>query len=105
MGVPAAEHRKNVTHDRLLSGPPADAGIASGPRTAPDRHTPSMNPLPPRSPVFLRRGLLRTGGCDSGRSGTRTGAAQGAEPRRPRTDHDLLDRKEYLLNVTRRVGG
>jgi ribosomal protection tetracycline resistance protein len=30
---------------------------------------------------------------------------QGAVPRRPRTDHNPLDRKEYLLNVTRRVGG
>ncbi|AWW36226.1 elongation factor G [Streptomyces cadmiisoli] len=26
-------------------------------------------------------------------------------PERPRTDHNPLDRKEYLLNVTRRVGG
>ncbi|MER5209788.1 translation factor GTPase family protein [Streptomyces sp. NPDC002838] len=30
---------------------------------------------------------------------------QGVVPRRPRTDHNPLDRKEYLLNVTRRVGG
>ncbi|CAL9662394.1 Tetracycline resistance protein TetO [Streptomyces sp. enrichment culture] len=30
---------------------------------------------------------------------------QGAVPRRPRTDHNPLNRKEYLLNVTRRVGG
>ncbi|MEV5438333.1 translation factor GTPase family protein [Streptomyces sp. NPDC052682] len=29
----------------------------------------------------------------------------GALPRRPRTDHNPLNRKEYLLNVTRRVGG
>ncbi|GAB2979760.1 TetM/TetW/TetO/TetS family tetracycline resistance ribosomal protection protein [Streptomyces pseudoechinosporeus] len=31
--------------------------------------------------------------------------ARGALPERPRTDHNPLDRKEYLLNVTRRVGG
>ncbi|MEU1271510.1 translation factor GTPase family protein [Streptomyces sp. NPDC005799] len=29
---------------------------------------------------------------------------QGTVPERPRTDHNPLDRKEYLLNVTRRVG-
>ncbi|GAB2758266.1 GTP-binding protein [Streptomyces bullii] len=29
----------------------------------------------------------------------------GSVPRRPRTDHNPLNRKEYLLNVTRRVGG
>ncbi|MFI1396095.1 GTP-binding protein [Streptomyces sp. NPDC020681] len=29
----------------------------------------------------------------------------GAIPNRPRTDHDPLDRKEYLLKVVRRVGG
>lgn len=28
-----------------------------------------------------------------------------AVPERPRTDHNPLDRKEYLLNLTRRVGG
>ncbi|MGW3142207.1 GTP-binding protein [Streptomyces sp. NPDC001139] len=28
----------------------------------------------------------------------------GAVPERPRTDHNPLDRREYLLNVTRRVG-
>ncbi len=31
--------------------------------------------------------------------------AHGVVPRRPRTDHNPLNRKEYLLNVTRRVGG
>ncbi|MFR0355374.1 GTP-binding protein [Streptomyces sediminimaris] len=31
--------------------------------------------------------------------------AQGVVPERPRTDHNPLNRKEYLLNVTRRVGG
>ena len=30
--------------------------------------------------------------------------ARGPVPERPRTDHNPLDRKEYLLNVTRRVG-
>ncbi|AGS73382.1 elongation factor G [Streptomyces collinus] len=30
--------------------------------------------------------------------------ARGPLPERPRTDHNPLDRKEYLLNVTRRVG-
>ncbi|WP_309064112.1 TetM/TetW/TetO/TetS family tetracycline resistance ribosomal protection protein [Streptomyces sp.] len=30
---------------------------------------------------------------------------RGTVPRRPRTDHNPLNRKEYLLNVTRRVGG
>ncbi|MFF3483272.1 GTP-binding protein [Streptomyces sp. NPDC002701] len=30
---------------------------------------------------------------------------RGAVPERPRTDHNPLNRKEYLLNVTRRVGG
>ncbi|MFD5074018.1 GTP-binding protein [Streptomyces sp. NPDC058371] len=30
--------------------------------------------------------------------------ARGTVPQRPRTDHNPLDRKEYLLNVTRRVG-
>ncbi|MGW0758479.1 GTP-binding protein [Streptomyces sp. NPDC002814] len=30
---------------------------------------------------------------------------RGTAPRRPRTDHNPLNRKEYLLNVTRRVGG
>ncbi|MGY6026630.1 GTP-binding protein [Streptomyces spinosirectus] len=30
--------------------------------------------------------------------------AHGAVPERPRTDHNPLNRKEYLLNVTRRVG-
>ncbi|MCF3130069.1 elongation factor G [Streptomyces olivochromogenes] len=30
---------------------------------------------------------------------------RGAVPRRPRTDHNPLNRKEYLLNVTKRVGG
>jgi ribosomal protection tetracycline resistance protein len=29
----------------------------------------------------------------------------GTVPRRPRTDHNPLNRKEYLLNVSRRVGG
>ncbi|MET9144692.1 translation factor GTPase family protein [Streptomyces sp. NPDC004042] len=29
----------------------------------------------------------------------------GPVPERPRTDHNPLDRKEYLLNLTRRVGG
>ncbi|MFF7754626.1 GTP-binding protein [Streptomyces sp. NPDC007971] len=29
---------------------------------------------------------------------------RGPTPERPRTDHNPLDRKEYLLNVTRRVG-
>jgi ribosomal protection tetracycline resistance protein len=29
---------------------------------------------------------------------------RGTVPRRPRTDHNPLNRKEYLLNVTRRVG-
>ncbi|MEV0238325.1 translation factor GTPase family protein [Streptomyces sp. NPDC050674] len=29
----------------------------------------------------------------------------GTPPERPRTDHNPLNRKEYLLNVTRRVGG
>ncbi|MBP2050107.1 ribosomal protection tetracycline resistance protein [Streptomyces griseochromogenes] len=29
---------------------------------------------------------------------------RGPAPERPRTDHNPLDRKEYLLNVTRRVG-
>ncbi|ANS69994.1 tetracycline resistance protein [Streptomyces lincolnensis] len=29
---------------------------------------------------------------------------RGIVPRRPRTDHNPLERKEYLLNVTRRVG-
>ncbi|MEU9324786.1 translation factor GTPase family protein [Streptomyces canus] len=29
----------------------------------------------------------------------------GTVPRRPRSDHNPLNRKEYLLNVTRRVGG
>jgi ribosomal protection tetracycline resistance protein len=29
----------------------------------------------------------------------------GTVPRRPRTDHNPLNRKEYLLNVTRRAGG
>lgn len=28
----------------------------------------------------------------------------GAVPSRPRTGHNPLDRREYLLNVTRRVG-
>ena len=28
----------------------------------------------------------------------------GPVPARPRTDHNPLDRREYLLNVTRRVG-
>lgn len=28
----------------------------------------------------------------------------GPVPSRPRTDHNPLDRREYLLNVTRRVG-
>ncbi|WP_406375637.1 TetM/TetW/TetO/TetS family tetracycline resistance ribosomal protection protein [Streptomyces sp. NBC_00647] len=32
-------------------------------------------------------------------------AAHGAVPDRPRTDLNPLDRKEYLLNLTRRVGG
>ncbi|WP_033318981.1 elongation factor G [Streptomyces yerevanensis] len=32
-------------------------------------------------------------------------AARGVVPERERTDHNPLDRKEYLLNVTRRVGG
>ncbi|MGW5656714.1 GTP-binding protein [Streptomyces humi] len=31
--------------------------------------------------------------------------ARGTVPERPRTDHNPLDRKEYLLNVTGRVGG
>ncbi|MEU6913219.1 translation factor GTPase family protein [Streptomyces olindensis] len=31
--------------------------------------------------------------------------AHGTVPERPRTDHNPLNRKEYLLNVTRRVGG
>lgn len=31
--------------------------------------------------------------------------ARGVVPERERTDHNPLDRKEYLLNVTRRVGG
>lgn len=31
--------------------------------------------------------------------------ARGVAPERERTDHNPLDRKEYLLNVTRRVGG
>ncbi|MGW0828592.1 GTP-binding protein [Streptomyces sp. NPDC002845] len=31
--------------------------------------------------------------------------ARGEVPHRPRTDHNPLDRKEYLLSVTRRVGG
>ncbi|MDQ1034360.1 ribosomal protection tetracycline resistance protein [Streptomyces sp. V3I8] len=31
--------------------------------------------------------------------------AHGVVPKRPRTDHNPLDRKEYLLNVTRRTGG
>ncbi|MEV7074076.1 translation factor GTPase family protein [Streptomyces sp. NPDC093990] len=31
--------------------------------------------------------------------------SHGTVPRRPRSDHNPLDRKEYLLNVTRRVGG
>ncbi|WP_030675138.1 GTP-binding protein [Streptomyces cellulosae] len=30
---------------------------------------------------------------------------RGTAPHRPRTDHNPLNRKEYLLNVTRRVGG
>lgn len=30
--------------------------------------------------------------------------AHGAVPDRPRTDLNPLDRKEYLLNLTRRVG-
>ena len=30
---------------------------------------------------------------------------RGAIPTRPRTDHNPLDRKEYLLHVVRRVGG
>ncbi len=29
--------------------------------------------------------------------------ARGEIPARPRTDHNPLDRKEYLLHVTRRV--
>ncbi len=29
----------------------------------------------------------------------------GTVPRRSRTDHNPLNRKEYLLNVTRRMGG
>ncbi|AVH54947.1 MULTISPECIES: elongation factor G [Streptomyces] len=32
-------------------------------------------------------------------------ARGGTVPERPRTDHNPLNRKEYLLNVTRRVGG
>ncbi|MEU8970580.1 translation factor GTPase family protein [Streptomyces monashensis] len=31
--------------------------------------------------------------------------ARGAVPERPRTDHNPLDRKEYLLNLTRRTDG
>ncbi|WP_326660793.1 translation factor GTPase family protein [Streptomyces canus] len=31
--------------------------------------------------------------------------SHGTVPRRPRSDHNPLNRKEYLLNVTRRVGG
>jgi ribosomal protection tetracycline resistance protein len=31
--------------------------------------------------------------------------ARGTVRRRSRTDHNPLNRKEYLLNVTRRVGG
>jgi ribosomal protection tetracycline resistance protein len=31
--------------------------------------------------------------------------ARGTVPSRPRTDHNPLNRKEYLLNVVRRVGG
>lgn len=31
--------------------------------------------------------------------------SRGAVPQRPRTDHNPLNRKEYLLNVTKRVGG
>ncbi|MGW2835815.1 GTP-binding protein [Streptomyces sp. NPDC001286] len=31
--------------------------------------------------------------------------AYGTVPERPRTDHNPLNRREYLLNVTRRVGG
>jgi ribosomal protection tetracycline resistance protein len=30
---------------------------------------------------------------------------RGEIPVRPRSDHDPLNRKEYLLQVTRRVGG
>jgi ribosomal protection tetracycline resistance protein len=31
-------------------------------------------------------------------------AIQGRPPRRARTDHNPLDRKEYLLHVVRRTG-
>jgi ribosomal protection tetracycline resistance protein len=30
---------------------------------------------------------------------------RGAVPARPRSDHNPLSRKEYLLQVTRRIGG
>jgi ribosomal protection tetracycline resistance protein len=32
-------------------------------------------------------------------------AVRGPVPERPRSDRNPLNRKEYLLNVTRRVGG
>jgi ribosomal protection tetracycline resistance protein len=38
-------------------------------------------------------------------SGHYAPVARGTGPSRPRTDHNPLNRREYLLNVTRRVGG
>ena len=57
----------------------------------------------PRHPDFIAEvermlGVLE---CDS--DGTRYQPVEGKPPSRPRTDHNPLDREEYLLRVTRRV--
>ena len=57
----------------------------------------------PRHPDFIAEvermlGVLE---CDS--DGTRYQPVEGKPPSRPRTDHNPLDREEYLLRVARRV--
>ncbi|MFD3585283.1 hypothetical protein [Streptomyces sp. NPDC058683] len=53
-------------------------------------------------------GTVRAGLCAYGLVKSGTGSREtlhGTVPERARTDHNPLSRKEYLLNVTGRVGG
>ncbi|MER6136522.1 translation factor GTPase family protein [Streptomyces sp. NPDC001815] len=107
---PMHRFRIDAPADTLGALLPLLAGLRAVPRTTRTRGTSCE--LEGTIPAARVHGLeQRLPGPTSG-EGTLEAAfdhyapvGRGPVPERPRTDHNPLNRKEYLLNVTRRVGG
>lgn len=107
---PTRRFRTEAPADSLGSLLPVLSGLGAVPRTTetrgelcvPDGTVPAarVHELEQRLP-----GLPRGEGELESAFAHYAPVTHAAPPRRPRTDHNPLNRKEYLLNVARRVGG